>query len=210
MRGKPVSSQEISQIVALRKTGHSLPEIRQKLKRGNAVIFKYIRNVTVLPEYAEILKNKQGGSKSRAQLRWKEAERKAAEILGKLSKRDKFLILASLYWGEGNKREFNLINSDPELVKIVVHCLGDLGVKKEDLKISLRVYSDVMAERAISFWTQLLGLRKGQISSINVIAGRKEGKLPYGMCRVRITRGDLYFKLVMSAIGHLQKQDTLP
>jgi hypothetical protein len=45
-----------------------------------------------------------------------------------------------------------------------------------------------------------LNLPVSQIRSVNILKGKKVGKLEYGMCRVRVTKGERHFKLIMSMI----------
>ena len=75
-----------------------------------------------------------------------------------------------------------------------------MGVKDEELKISLRLFEDIDHKKAISFWSQTLALPKGMIQKIDVISGKKVGKLKHGMCRLRVKKGGKYFKLIISMI----------
>ncbi len=203
--GKPVLDKTIiDKIVALRKNGHSLPEIRKITNKGNATVYKYCKDVEVLPEYQEELRSKQGGSKRKAGIEWGAAKDFAADSLLKSGKEQRLVILACLYWAEGRKADFDLINSDPELIRVFAECLKDLGVPKEDFRISIRVYADLDKEKAIDFWIKTLHIKKSQVVSVNTIAGKKEGKLKYGMCRLRIVKGGRYFKQIMSLIERIK------
>src|SRR3989338_11675062 len=184
-----LSQEEVEKIINLRKTGHTLNEIKTLTKKSNGTVFKYMQNVSVLPEYQQIWKIKRGGSKARSEKAWDEARVKASSIIRDIGFKEKMLILSCLYWGEGNKRELNIINSDPLIIKTVIICLEDLGVKQEDLKISIRIFEDISKKKAVNFLTSILGLPAGFIKSINVIHSNKPGKLQYGMCRLRVKKG---------------------
>lgn len=194
-------SREIKKIKNLRKTGHTLPEIKKITKRSYGTVWRYIEGISILPQYQEIWKAKRGGSKAKSNREWQEAKVKASGIIGRLGFSEKMLILSCLYWGEGNKTELNLINSDPILVRTFLRCLKDLGVKDDELKISLRLFESINRRKAISFWTRTLSLPRGTIRKIDVISGKKVGKLKYGMCRVRVKKGGRYFKLIISMIN---------
>jgi hypothetical protein len=200
----PLSPQEIDRIKKLRMTGHSMSEIRRVVPRGKASILKYIKNVEVLPEYKEILKIKQGGSKNRANHYWGLAKIKARLLIPDLNTSSKMLILSCLYWGEGNKNELSLINSDPGLIKIFIDCLLEIGVKKDDLRVTLRLFDNLSKNKAIEYWSKALCLEKTAINNVNIITGNKKGKLMYGMCRVRVRKSHEYFKLVISMIDLLR------
>lgn len=200
MRGKPIAKKEIEKIIALRQTGHSLPEICRELKRRNSTVHRFIKNVVVLPEYINLLKQKQGGSINRSKKLWKESELKAIKLLGKIKKRDKFFILAAIYWGEGTKKELSLINSDPALIRVFLSCLEEIGINKKDLRVSLRIYENIKIDEAKKYWASICGIRMENILNVNILKGKKLGKLPYGMCRIRISKSGPYFKLIMSMI----------
>lgn len=204
MNGKPITQKEIEKIKKLRETGHSLPEICKALGRGGSTIHKFAKNIQILPAYKNILKQKQGGSRKRSESFWKQATNDAASLLKSIEKRDKLFILASLYWGEGTKKELNIINSDPVLIRVFISCLEEIGIKKSDLRISIRLYSDVNINEAKKYWASICGVTTKNIIYVNILDGKKTGKLPYGMCRVRVTRGDKYFKLIMSMIEFIK------
>ena len=195
--GKPLLDEKIvTQIIELRRTGHSLPEIRKITGKGSATVFKYVKGVEILPEYIGDYKLKQGGSRKRASIEWEKATNISTELIQTISKEQKLIILACLYWAEGRKSDFDIINSDPDLLRVFVNCLEELGVTKDKLRISIRTYSDLNKEEVVVYWTKILGLEKNQVIGVYVLVGKKEGKLKYGMCRVRITRGVEYYKLL--------------
>ncbi len=206
MRGVPITRGEIKKIKKLRETGHSLPEICSVLKRRNSTVHKYVKNIIVLPEYVNILRQKQGGSIKRAEGLWKNSKIKAAELLKKVEKRDKLFILAAIYWGEGAKKEFNLINSDPALIQVSLSCLREIGISESDLRVSIRVYEGIEISEARKYWAKICNINEKRILGVNILQGKKHGKLPYGMCRIRVTKGGDSFKLIMSMIEFIKSQ----
>jgi hypothetical protein len=209
MPKKTLTKKQIEEIVRLRETGHSLPEIKKITGRAGASVFKYIKGVNVLPEYIDILKSKQGGSKERAKKKWSEAKSSAENILGNFSNRDTIMLLSGLYWGEGSKQEFNLINGDPYLLRAALKGLYALGVSRREIKLNFRIFSDMNKGDMINFWTKFLDVRKDQVGGFEVIEGNGSKKLKYGMCRIRVIKGAPYFKLVMSMIEHIKSHTTL-
>jgi len=196
---------EVGKIKKLRETGHSLPEIKRILNRGYGTIYRYIKDITILPEYQELWKIKRGGSKTRSLREWNEAKIKASKLIGPFSLRERMLVLCCLYWGEGNKTELSLINSDPALIQVFIVCLKDIGVEHSDLKISLRLFENINKNEATNYWSKTLSLPIGTITKIDVIKGNKVGKLKYGMCRVRVRKAGKNFKLIMSMIDLVRK-----
>ena|SRR3989344_3711138 len=198
--------QEIKRIINLRKTGHSLPEIQKMTGKAYGTVYHYIRDVTILPQYQELWRVKRGGSKHKALREKERAKKDVRAMLSHVSKRDKLFILAALYWGEGTKRELNLINGDPELIRVFVSCLGALGVVTNRLKITLRIFEDMDEEEEVSFWARTLHVPRSLIGSVNILNGKKKGRLEHGMCRVRVSKSKDHFKLIMAMIDFIKSE----
>ncbi len=200
--GKPtLTGPEIEKIINLRKTGHSIPEIVRITRHGRATVFKYVQNIQPPPEFIEILRAKQGGSKERARRAWEDAASQAKTILYPFTQKDPLCIIIGLYWGEGTKKELNLINSDPRMIKMFIEGVKLLGVRAEDLRLSLRLFEGTSSEAAIAYWASALVLPASHVHTVHYIQkGTKQGRHPYGMCRVRVARSAKYFKLLMSLI----------
>ena len=186
-----------------------MPEIRKITGRSNGSVSKYIKGVNVLPDYRGVLKSKQGGSKERARKNWLQAKENASNILETFSTRDRLLFLAAIYWGEGSKSDFNLINGDPYLIRAFLKSLYVLGVQKDRIKFNLRLFSDMDKSQTIGFWVNFLEIEEKQIGKCEIIEGDGRKKLMYGMCRVRVEKAGPYFKLVMSMIDHIKSNSTL-
>ena len=189
---------EIQEIKSLRSRGYSIIEIGDKLKRSNTTIFRYIQGVKILPEFFKNWAGKRGGSKKRKTIKEIRSLEEAKKLIKVLSYKEKLILLSALYWGEGSKKDFGLSNTDPNLIRTFVNCLKDV-FKIEDtrLRISIRIYQDLDREKCLEFWSKVTGVRKDNFVSINVLEGKKKGKLEYGMCRVRVLKGgDLLKKIV--------------
>lgn len=204
MRGTRTPAEIIRKIELLRSRGHSISEISSVVQKSKSIVSKYVQGVKVKRKYEDILRAKQGGSKYRSTKQWEEKRIESEVLVQDLTPRERLLILAALYWGEGTKKELNITNSDPSMLRVVVSCLKDLGINDHDFRITLRTYGDLDKESAISFWTKALNLPAGSFINVNVMTGKKEGKLPYGMCRIRVRKGGSHFKLIMSVIERIR------
>jgi hypothetical protein len=192
----------------LRKTGHSIPEIKKITGRSAGSVLKYIKGVEVSMEYRDILRIKQGGSRERAKTNWANAKYKASNIIQSLSDRDLAIFLTGIYWGEGSKKDFNLVNGDPYLIRAFVRGLYSLGVRREQIKFNFRLFSDMDQRSAINYWISFLNISPEQVGWSEIIPGNGSKKLAYGMCRVRVIKPDPYFKLVMSMIDFIKTNTT--
>ncbi len=186
----------ISKIKLLRKKGYSLPEISRKLKIAKTTVFRYASEVSLSQKYANILKAKRGGSRKIKELKLRRALREAKEF-SILSEREKLLFISALYWAEGSKGDFGLSNTDENLIKVFVNGLRQLlKITDDRLAVSVRIYEDLDREKCLTFWSEIVGIPKENFVSVDVLKGKKSGKLAYGMCRVRVRKGaDLLKKL---------------
>lgn len=198
------SKDTIQKIEGLRKAGYSINELVNRFSIPKTTIWHHIKNVKIDPAHIESWRSKRGGSRKRAAKNWEDAKLKAVGFITELGIKEKVLIAACLYWGEGAKREFNIINSDPSLIKVFLKCAEELGIRKDKLKITLRIYEDIDRNEAINFWAKTVGVPMKQISNVNILKGKKNGKLKYGICRIRVVKGGIYFKLIQSIIQSIK------
>ncbi len=205
MRGIATSNDIVKAIQLLRAKGQSISEISKAVNKSKSIVSRYIQGVQIKSEYKGVLRVKQGGSRMRAEQKWQDKRAEAKNLIKELSREQKLLILASLYWGEGTKSELNIINSDSSMLRVVVHCLKDLGVKDNDFRATIRIFSDIEKNSAVDYWSAALSIPKTCFLNVNVIRGRKEGKLPFGMCRLRVRSGANYFKTIISVIGRIKE-----
>ena len=196
MGKKPLTKTQIKHIIYLRERGYSLPEIRHLTGHGKATIFKYIQGVRILPKFQDFWKNKRKSSIARMIQEQKKAQDQAKKIIKKLRRKEKILIAACLYWAEGSRGDLSLSNTDPALIKTFVDCLKELGIEKERISVNLRIYEDLDREEVCNFWSKIVDIPKEKIMYVNVLKGKKKGKLKYGMCRVRVIKGAYFLKLL--------------
>lgn len=191
-------------IKELRQKGYSLPEISKKLRIGKTSVFRYIRGVKILPKYIKEWRSKQGGSIKRMEARKKYAQDQARKTITSLTKKEKIIFLSALYWGEGGKTDFNFINSDPNLIKVYIEGLQNVfGVTKDKLKVSIRIYEDLDKEKCLEYWSFVTGVPINKFVNVNILKGKKIGKLSYGMCRIRITKGGDMLKYIKAVYGRV-------
>jgi len=201
-----LSSAIRDEIVSLRETGHSIPEIHSITGKSKSTISRIVQGVLVRKEFKEVLRVKQGGAKERARSLRARIVAKVEEDLLPLSNRDKLLLLLGLYWGEGTKRDFSIINSDPFLIQTFIHTLACLQISEDRLTFSIRIHEGISPQPAVAYWSKITGLHKTRIGRIEVVKGKKKGKLPHGMCRVRIRSGIKERLYIQSAISQVGKE----
>ncbi|MHB1163213.1 MAG: hypothetical protein ACYCZZ_01655 [Minisyncoccota bacterium] len=201
-----LSDEQHKHLVRLRIQGKSIPEISRETGTPITTVQRHIKNVRVPPEFQTLLREKQGGSKERAKGLRSNIAMDVEKLLGEISRRDYLFLLIGLYWGEGTKKDFSVINSDPFLIQTLIHCLKVLNIPESRLSLSLRVHTEISIPEAKAYWAQTTGLPKHLIERVEVIEGKKKGKLPHGMCRVRVRSGIRDRLLIQSAIAFIGKE----
>ncbi len=201
-----ISKNKENTILHLRRQGKSIPEIHKEIGVAKTTVQRYVKGISIPTKYLKRLKEKQGGSKARAVALRENVLQEARKKIGSLSSRDKFFLLLGLYWGEGAKKDFSVINSDPLLIQTFVSCLDSLEISRDRLDISLRIHQDISLEKAKKFWIDRVGIPGAQVKSVEVIEGKKKGKLQYGMCRVRVRSGIRERLLIQGAIEILGRE----
>lgn len=185
-----LSLAQISEIKTLRAKGHTIPEISNKLNIAKTSVHRYASKIAILPEFLEEWKIKRGANRQRMLEKEKLALSEASKLVGKLSVKEKILFLSALYWAEGNKKDFIFTNTDAEMIKVFVDGLRDvLGVENERISVSIRVYEDMDINKCLDYWSYITGIKKEKFLGVNVLNGKKKGKLEFGMCRVRVLKG---------------------
>ncbi len=206
MGKKRLESAKISHIKSLRQKGYSIDEICSETKVPKTTVFRYITGVPVLDLYKSQWLGKRGGSKKRKHIKEQHAYEEGKKYVDKLSSKEKILILSALYWGEGNKKDFSLTNTDPNLIRIFISIIREnFNITSDKLRVSIRIYEDLSKDECLSFWSKVVGISANQFVNVNVLKGKKSGKLKYGMCRVRVLKGgDLLKKIhgINKAVVH--------
>lgn len=204
VKRKRVSKILRQKIIFLRKQGKTLSEIVALTGIPKTTVFYHIAPLDLSRGTQEKI-NAKKGLRPQSKQDWATAELVASSVIRTLSKRDLVLLLAAIYWGEGTKKELNIINSDPGVIRLFIQGISVIGVKKESLRVSIRVYEDLDVQKVKQYWSKIIGVSHSAITSVEVLQGKKHGRLPYGMCRVRVARGGRYFKIILSFIEQIKK-----
>ncbi len=183
-----------------------MPEISRICKISKSTVSRYVKSVDILPEHYQRWLDRRNASKIISERHWIMAQEKAEQLADSLAREDLAFIAASLYWAEGSKKDFGLSNTDPDLIKLFLYTLRTaFEVQDSDLKISVRIYEDLNKKNCLKFWSRVTGIKLGNDTSVNVLRGKKKGKLSYGMCRVRVKSGGLLLKEIFCIIKRLNQ-----
>lgn len=206
--------------ILLRKRGWSYKEIEKKLPVARSTLSLWLRYIPLKPEHKERLYTKQVkmmalGSQSQKERRKREIEKIISEAQKevKLPLSDeayKYFGLA-LYWAEGDKKsDFEITNSDPQLIIFIVKWFEHvLNTSSKNMTATLNIYPQQDEITIKKFWSDLTGIpvenfRKSFVKPIS--SGYKKNNLYYGTIRVRLPKGtDMRIRLFGWLKAILQK-----
>lgn len=97
-----------------------------------------------------------------------------------------------LYWGEGTKAnlsEVRLGNTDPGIIEAFIDFLEQsFGIRKEDCRFGLQIFTDIDPEEALDFWSKKLRIKRSQfyrpVVTISGSIGNYRKKSKYGVLTV--------------------------
>lgn len=189
----------------LRKKGLSIPEISRACAISKSTALRYVKDVPIEADSLPRWIDRRNASKIMSQRQKEIANGKAKALIGYPDKRMLAIMGAALYWAEGSKSDFSFSNSSPLMIEVFLHIMRSVFVvREEDIVISIRVYEDLQRKKCLAFWSGVTGIHLDKNTSVGVLEGRKKGKLPYGMCRVRIRKGGLLLKEFSAIINHVK------
>lgn len=170
--------------ISLRQRGWSYTEILEKVSVAKSTLSLWLRSVNLSKRQKQRITQKKLTSAHRGGLIRKTQRLTltkhivgvARESVGKISKRELWLIGIALYWAEGAKEKehhpgsgVRFSNSDPKMVKIFLCWLEEVGkISREDIKFSLFVHEnhkDRIPEIK-SFWSKQIAFPESAIAHV--------------------------------------------
>lgn len=199
------SFEKIDKLKDLRKKGHSINEIVEKLSIPKTTVWHHIKKIQVLPQYRAILNAKRGGSAKRKRRNLELAQIKAKEMLTG-ENRELVIALAMLYWAEGSKKVCEFINSDGEMVKIYLFILRNIiRVPEENIKPTMRIFTGMSKGESLYYWARVTSIPRHRFI-VRLNDGGLKSKTKYGMCRITVQKGGNVLKLVHSLIREISQE----
>lgn len=199
---KPISLK--GKAINYRKQGYSYGMISEKLGLAKSTLSDWLREIPYEPN-KEVLKRIKLGPIKSARIRHnqkvatiKKIKKKAKKELGKLTKRDLWLLGIGLYLGDGSKAQesVQLTNSDPEIIKLAARWFREIcGSNTKNLTISIHAYPDNDIKNAINYWSRIAGIPKSQFKKTQIDkrinkTGKGKTKLPHGTVRLTVRARD--------------------
>jgi len=212
--------------IKLRKQGYSYGMIGNKLGLAKSTLSNWLQKVPYSPN-KEVLdrignaKMKMVATKRNKMLdNIKEMEKLGKKDIGKLSKRDLFLLGLGLYLGDGDKSHENIrfVNSNPETIKIMVKWFINIcGFKTKNFRPRVHLYPDTDIQKTITFWSNLIDIPKEQFVKIQIDtrvnkSDKKKRKLLHGTLHLQVNScgnkefGRVFHRRIMGWIKAVKEQ----
>jgi hypothetical protein len=192
---------EIKQkVLDLRKEGYSYTYISKLTGIVKSTLSEWLTNVPFKPNQYTL--DTIGKARTASGLKkhlikvesLEKAKVQAKKDIGKLSKRDLFLLGLGVYIGEGTKSfdSTRITNADPKIIKFSIRWLKEVcGLETKNLRIRMHLYPDNNEKNCRDFWSKETGIPTDQFHK-SIIDHRenkkinKKGKLPFGTVHLSI------------------------
>lgn len=159
--------------IAMRKNGLSYREIREALGVSKSTLSDWLKDIDLTEEQYERLELLQDQGRTRAAQTNRAARlaRQAATIeaataqIPSVAESELFVAGVVAYWAEGAKAKpwrsgeiFSFINSDPEMITLMLRWLELMGVSRDRLILRVSIHETADVEAAEAFWRDLVGV----------------------------------------------------
>ncbi len=212
----------------LRKKGLSIGNIANEIGVSKSTVSYWCRDIVLSHAQVKHLGKQQKTAAVTALLAYAERRRRdrisrtnhlfkrGSLDVGKVSKRDLFMVGLALYWGEGYKKgndEFGFTNSDPETIRVIIRWLKDIyGVEKENLilRVSINQLHNKRELVVVSYWSKVTKIPKSQFTKTSFIKTASKKRYlnhneHFGTLRVKVRRGADLRRRILGSINALGK-----
>lgn len=212
--------------VELRKKGMSYSLISDQLSVSKSTLSNWLKDLPYTPNEQVLFRIRHGQGTyglRRRQMRMDEiCELKTQGIseVGKVSKRDLWMIGLGLWIGEGSKtmEQIRLVNSDPRVVRLFISWLREIcELEDKNITIAMHLYPDSDELLSMKYWMNITKLPKKQFRKTQIDRRldkerSKIGKTPHGTLHITVAsnhnpdKGVRLYRRMMGWISGVTKQ----
>jgi len=216
--------QQKEQALKLRSAGVSIGDIANRLSISKSTASYWCRNIQLSPSQIKKLyeKQKRAAMASITILAEKNRRKRIATTkemtirgnidVGRITKRDLFIIGLALYWGEGYKKgsqEFGFTNSDPEIVKVFIRWVNDIYCIDKNqliLRVSINSIHKNREQDVLKYWAHVTKTPLSQFTKTSFIKTKAKKQYAnhnkhYGTLRIKVRRGTNLRRRVLGSIS---------
>lgn len=191
---------EKQKAIELRGKGMSYGLIGSELGISKSTLSNWLKDLPYTPNEQVLSRIRHGQGAyglRRRQIRIEEiSELKSQGIaeVGKMSKRDLWMIGLGLWIGEGSKtmEQIRLVNSDPRVVSLFIRWLHEIcELQDENITVAMHLYPDSDEIASMKYWINITKLPKKQFRKTQIdrrLDKRilKKGKTPNGTLHITV------------------------
>lgn len=223
-----LKTKEKSEAIKLRKRGLSYSEILKKIPVAKSTLSLWLRSIGLAKSQKQRLTEKKlaamrRGWEARRRKRLlitEEIKTKARNEIGKISKRELWLIGTALYWAEGAKEKdksmaVKFSNSDPQMIKLFLEWLLKIcKIPTENIYFEIYLHKNAVNRKkeVQNYWTETTNFPLSQFQKIiwkkhNLNPKRKNiGKSYYGQLRICVRKSTNLNRKIAGWIEGICKQ----
>ena len=216
--------------IELRKGGYSYSEIKKFCPVPKSTLSYWFHDIKLSePQLARLKKKRiegaQKGSRSKILKTAKaieEIQRTSAKDIGKISKRELWLMGVVLYWRERllNKNDSDLkkgirfTSSDPHLIKLFLKWLEDVGgIKNEEINLDIFIPEDKKRSlnEFVDYWADITGFTKSNFSRYYLQKvktkklKRNSKRTSHGLLRIRVKASSMLARQIAGWVNGVLK-----
>src|SRR3972149_9708292 len=176
----------------LRRRGLSYKEILKHVNVAKSTLSTWCKDIELTSKQMERLYKRQETGQRKGSViaarkkqlkRWEEEQKErnlGIKDIGKLSKRERFLLGVALYAAEGGKTsrgEVDFSNTDPLMIKFMVAWFREFcNPPEQKLRVALWIHDDLDESAARKFWSKLTGIPLIQFNKSYIAQNKKNSK----------------------------------
>ena len=210
----------------LRKKGYSIKQIAKRLKVSVGSVSSWCKDVELTLEQIKILEQHSRDPyygkrrkyfellKKTTQLKIEKLKQQGISKVGKLTKRELFLVGSALYWAEGFKKDkqVGFANQDPAMIKFIIKWLQVcFGYKPSDLvlRTTMNISHKHRADEINNYWSRITGMpldefRKPIYQNFKWKKIYENPNEYYGILRIKIRRSQDFLRKIYGFIEGLK------
>ncbi len=209
--------------IAMRIRGNSINTIAGKLVVSKSTVSGWCRDIGLSEKQLALIAEQSRHHATLGLLKSSELlrERRQANIakaiqlgkndVGKISKRDMYMLGLGLYWGEGYKKgsqELGFTNSDPVMIRFYIEWLKQIyKISKTDLILRISINNQHLsrANEILKYWSNTTSIPVSQFTKTSFIkvGGKKiysDLTNHFGTLRVKVRRGTELRRRILGSI----------
>ncbi len=212
--------------ILMRKGGDSINSIAKKIAVSKSTVSGWCRDISLSEKQLALIAERSQHHATLGLLKASEIQRKKRQTnivkavqlgksdVGKISKRDKYMLGLGLYWGEGYKKgsqELGFTNSDPTMITFYIEWLKQIyNIPKTDLilRISINDQHIKRTKEILKYWSNTTNISPSQFTKTSFIRVGGTKIYPnltnhFGTLRVKVRRGTDLRRRILGSIEAL-------